>query len=286
MKFDFSYVGLVYEIIDGNKDINELINTKVYQDIKSHGEKAFGGHDSIIKAIISIQEGSPNKLAKHLLDNRERIFNLLNVFKEREEEFNTTIVDNVKNIYPYGDFEDITIFLIIGYDAIGYKGNVICSIDFDFTLKDYRELVSMLIHEVAHVIHSRYCTEINNISLSKEHIKDTLNLLIQSEGIAIFSAYNYRNLVGILANKEGNVGQDYINTIEKETSLREAYKNTMIFLEEDKDINIILDVYFTARVDHALGFIIFESMYKKFGMDTIREMATMKNSEFVKLYLQ
>lgn len=285
MKFDFSYVQLVYEIIEGNKDINKLINTKAYRAIKSHGEKAFGGHDNIIKAITSIQHGNPNKLAKHLLENRERIFNLLNVFKEREAEFNSIIIDNVKNIYPCGDYENITIFLIVGYDAIGYEGNVICSIDFKFTLDDYRELVSILIHELAHVIHSQYCPEINNVSTAKEGIKNTLNLLIQSEGIAIFSAYNYRNLTGIIYNKEGNVGQDYFNSKEKEASLRESYRRTMIYIDEDKDIDTILDEYFTARVDHGLGFIIFENTYKNIGIGAIREMATMKNNEFIKLYL-
>ena len=48
----------------------------------------------------------------------------------------------------------------------------------------------------------------------------------------------------------------------------------------------LLEVYFSARVDHSLGFIIFENIYNKFGIDKIREMATMDNSEFVKRYLE
>lgn len=285
MKFDFSYLELVYDVISGNKDVVDIINTKTYEAIKSHGENSFGGHNNIIKAINSINDGEPNKLAKHLLDNKEKIFDLLKTFKEREEEFITTIIKNVKNIYPYGDFRNITIFLIVGYDAIAYRGDVICSIDFNFVLEDYRELVSLLIHETAHVIHAQYCSAMNNITLKKEYIKDTLNMLIQSEGIAIFSAYDYRRTVGILDNKDGIIRGDYVNTIEKEDLLRNAYKNTMISIEEDKELDVILELYFSARVDHALGFIIFENMYKKFGIDIIREMALMKNSEFIKLYI-
>ena len=59
----------------------------------------------------------------------------------------------------------------------------------------------------------------------------------------------------------------------------------MISIEENKELDVILELYFSARVDHALGFIIFENMYKKFGIDIIREMALMKNSEFIKLYI-
>jgi hypothetical protein len=285
MKFDFSYLELVYDVISGNKDVVDIIKTKTYEAIKSHGENSFGGHNNIIKAINSINDGEPNKLAKHLLDNKEKIFNLVKTFKEREEEFITTIIKNVKNIYPYGDFRNITIFLIVGYDAIGYRGDVICSIDFNFVLEDYRELVSLLIHETAHVIHAQYCSAINNITLKKEDIKETLNMLIQSEGIAIFSAYNYRRTMGILDNKDGIIREDYINTIEKELILREAYRDTMKYIKENKSINIILNRFFTVRVDHALGFIIFENMYKDFGIDIIREMALIKNSDFVKLYL-
>lgn len=285
MKFDFSYLELVYDVISGNKDVVDIINTKTYEAIKSHGENSFGGHNNIIKAINSINDGEPNNLAKHLLGNKEKIFDLVKTFKEREEEFITTIIKNVKNIYPYGDFRNITIFVIVGYDAIAYRGDVICSIDFNFVLEDYRELVSLLIHETAHVIHAQYCSVMNNITLKKEDIKDTLNMLIQSEGIAIFSAYDYRRAVGILDNKDGIIREDYVNTIEKEDLLRNAYKNTMISIEEDKELDVILDIYFSARVDHALGFIIFENMYKKFGIDIIREMALMKNSEFIKLYI-
>lgn len=285
MKFDFSYLELVYDVISENKDVVDIINTKTYEAIKSHGENSFGGHNNIIKAINSINDGEPNKLAKYLLDSKEKIFELLKTFKEREEEFITTIIKNVKNIYPYGDFRNITIFLIVGYDAIAYRGDVICSIDFNFVLEDYRELVSLLIHETAHVIHAQYCSAMNNITLKKEYIKDTLNMLIQSEGIAIFSAYDYRRTVGILDNKDGIIREDYVNTIEKEDLLRNAYKNTMISIEEDKELDVILELYFSARVDHALGFITFENMYKKFGIDIIREMALMKNSEFIKLYI-
>ena len=110
-------------------------------------------------------------------------------------------------------------------------------------------------------------------------------MLIQSEGIAIFSAYNYRRTMGILDNKDGIIREDYINTIEKELILREAYRDTMKYIKENKSINIILNRFFTVRVDHALGFIIFENMYKDFGIDIIREMALIKNSDFVKLYL-
>ena len=68
MKFDFSYLELVYDVISGNKDVVDIIKTKTYEAIKSHGENSFGGHNNIIKAINSINDGEPNKLAKHLLD--------------------------------------------------------------------------------------------------------------------------------------------------------------------------------------------------------------------------
>ncbi|MGL5244245.1 MAG: hypothetical protein ACRC7R_03550, partial [Sarcina sp.] len=225
------------------------------------------------------------KLANNLIKNRNKIFEILNVLDEKEEEVKNIIINKVKNIYPKAYFEDITIFLMVGYDAIALNGNVFCSIDFDFILENYRELISLLIHETTHVIHSQYCSKMNNINLQKSEIKDTLNFLIQAEGIAIFSAYEYRNAVDIFNNKDGFITQDYVNTVEKENLLRLVYKDTIRDIKAGGDSNIVLDKYFSHRVDHALGFIIFENMYRKFGIGIIREMAIMKNDDFVEKYL-
>lgn len=285
MKFDFSYIHMVYAIMEGKDDVESLLQLESHQMIAEHGTKFGMKYDAIIQALESLRAGEPDRLAQHLADNKDRVFDIINSFSQKEAELIPLLIDNVRRIFPTGNFEDVTVYLIVGYDAIGYGGNIACSIDLDLILRDTRELVSLLIHELTHVIHGQHCPAVHNMSLTKDGLREMLNLLIQYEGVAIFSAYDYRKSTGILENKEGIMRQDYVNTSGKERMLREAYCRTMQYVAEDRDMDTILDAFFSPRVSHALGYIIFENMYKQSGMEKIREMAMMSNLEFVGFYL-
>ncbi|NLW17731.1 MAG: hypothetical protein GX033_08855 [Firmicutes bacterium] len=169
----------------------------------------------------------------------------------------------MREIFLEGNFTEVTICFIVGYDAIGYGGHVVCSLDLPPILQDTRELISLLIHELTLVIHAQYCPAIRDLSLQKETLQETLDLLIQYEGVAVFSAYPYRVASGILQNTEGAMLQDYVNTPEKEQMLKDAYCRSQRYIAEGRGMDTILETYFSARVDHALGFIIFHNMFKQ-----------------------
>ncbi|NLW17730.1 MAG: hypothetical protein GX033_08850 [Firmicutes bacterium] len=77
MRFDFSYVHLVYALLEGKADLEELLATPAFHLIKKHGEISGMEYDAVVKAVKSVQSGNPNALAQRLLDNKDRVLELV-----------------------------------------------------------------------------------------------------------------------------------------------------------------------------------------------------------------
>ncbi|MFW6017101.1 MAG: hypothetical protein ACOCRK_11735 [bacterium] len=292
MKINYSYVDVVLEIIDGKRDIYKLKNNIGFQTLIYHAHLT--GNDFNLKKVEhALKDVSDDGYGlKSLYTNLKKIKVLYQKLKIKEKEWLKEVKDNVARLFNDIDYELITIYPVIGYDiGIGLNGNVCVNLNSEICLKDYREVVSIIIHETTHIyydlIHDSFL-DFFKIDTAKD-MKNNLNKAIQYEGAGVFSSEKYR-VKNKLSNTGSPIQEDYkiLNNKDKQLVLFHEYKELVSDLMSGKLKNkkeFMERGFGKLRLTHRLGYNIFTKINEMRGIKGIKKAIRMPNKDFVEEFL-
>ncbi len=225
------------------------------------------------------------------MKNIERIKTLYKTFKTQEKEWLKEVKMYVGELFSDPDYA-ITIYPVIGYDqGIGLNRNVCINLNSEICLRDYRELISTIIHETTHI----YYESIHGSFLDWFKIdilvdmKSLLNKAIQYEGAGVFSEEKYR-VKNNLANTGSPIQEDYkiLTDKDKRLELLHEYKELSNDLMSGrlKDKKEFLERGFgQSKLAHRLGYSIFTELNKVSGIEGVRKAISMSNKDFAEKFL-
>lgn len=292
MKIDYSYIETFFKIIDKRTDISELESNGGFQTIITHAEKT--GNDFSLKdiedAIKDINDEAYG--LRNLLKNIERIKTLYKTLKIQEKEWLKEVKFYVGKLFSDIDYEVTTIYPVIGYDiGIGLNRNVCVNLNSEICLKDYRELISIIIHETTHTyyeaIHGSIldCFKIDTLV----DMKNLINNAIQYEGAGIFSAEEYR-VKNNLLDTGSPIQEDYkiLTNKDKRVELLHEYKelsnDLMSGRLQDKE-EFVKRGFGQSKLTHRFGYSIFTEINEVNGIEGVKEAINMSNKDFVEKFL-
>ncbi len=292
MKIDYSYIETFFKIMDKRTDISELESNDGFKTIIIHAQKT--GNDFSLKDIEdAIKDVNDEAYGlRNLLKNVERIKALYKMLKTQEKEWLKEVKIHVEKLFNDIDYEATTIYPVIGYDdGIGLNRNVCVNLNSEISLKDYRELISTIIHETAHTyyesIHGSIldCFKIDTLV----NMKNLLNNAIQYEGVGVFSAEKYR-VKNNLPNTGSPMQEDYkvLTDKDKRLELLHEYKELSNDLMSGrlKDKEKFLNRGFgQSKLTHRLGYSIFTEINEVNGIEGVKEAVYMSNKDFVEKFL-
>lgn len=293
MKVDYSYIETFFKSIDGKADVSELESNVGFRTVMIHAHRTSNNFN--IKDIENAIKGISDKAygLRNVLKNSKRIKALYRILKTQENEWLKEVKTYVGRLFNDIDYEITTIYPIIGYDiGIGINRNVCVNLNSELCLKDYRELISIIIHEVTHTYYESIHGSILD-SFKIETQADMTNLLnkaIQYEGAGIFSAEEYR-VKNNLPDTGSRIQEDYIVLTDKDKRVelmreyKELSKDLMSGKLEDKQ-EFFQRGFGQSKLAHRLGYSIFTEINEARGIDGVREAINMSNEDFVVKYLK
>ena len=292
MKIDYSYIETFFKIMDKKTDISELESNGGFKTIITHAQET--GNDFSLKDIENAIKDINDEAygLRNLLKNVERIKALYKTLKTQEKEWLKEVKIHVEKLFNDIDYEVTIIYPVIGYDiGIGLNRNVCVNLNSEIFLKDYRELISIIIHETAHtyyeLIHGSIldCFKIDTLV----NMKNLLNNAIQYEGVGIFSAEKYR-VKNNLPNTGSPIQEDYkiLTNKDKRLELLNEYKelsnDLMSGKLKDKE-EFLKRGFGQSKLTHRLGYSIFTEINEVNGIEGVKEAVYMSNEDFVEKFL-
>ncbi len=292
MKVDFSYIDTILKVIENKTDLRELECNVGYQTIRQHAN--ITGNEFSLVDIKNAIDGVSDKAygLRNLMSNVQKIKDLYKLIKLNEREWLGEVEMHVANLINYKDYDVTTIYPVIGYDiGIGINKTVCVNLNSEICLNDFKELISIIIHEVTHT----YYDEFHGLCFDADRMKipdDMMNYLtaeIQYEGVGVFSAYEYRNKHN-LSNVGSRIQEDYsfIASSDKGEEIINEYKRLtcdMVSGEIRNNNDFISRVFGKAKLPHRLGYNIFTEIYINSGVEGVRKAVRMSNKEFFDCYL-
>ncbi len=286
MKVNYTYVETVLNGIENKTRLHDLENNIGYQIIRKHAD--ITGNNFGLVDIKNAIDGISDKAygLRYLQSNTQRIIDLYRSFKLHEKVWIEDVKEQLSKFFDKEDYE-ITIYPVIGYDiGIGIDETVCVNFNSEICLNDYKELVSIIIHEAAHIYYDKlhgFDFETTDLELPQDMI-NYLTAVIQYEGVGVFSAYEYR-VKHNLSNTGSRIQEDYLFTSEsnKGKEIICEYKRLIsdILSGEISNINDFESrVFGKAKLPHRLGYNIFTEIYKSSGIAGVRNAIKMSNEEF------
>lgn len=292
MNIDYSYLDTFLRIFDEKGDIDELKDNVGFKTVITHSQRV--GNDFNLRNIEDAIKGKSDRGygLRNLLTNVERIKKLYNTLKLEEREWLGEVKANAEKLFGDIDHQATTIYPIIGYDiGIGLNGIVCVNLNSEICLKDYRELISIIIHEITHIyydsIHGSILDYLKVDTLTD--MKNILNRSIQYEGAGIFSAEEYR-INNKLPNTGSPIQEDYEILIDKDKGLElfREYKELLddLMSGKVKDKEEFMERGFgQSKMTHRLGYSVFTKINENRGIKGVREAINMSNKDFVEEFL-
>ena len=293
MKVDYSYVDTFFKIIDENADISELESNVGFQTILSHA--LLTGNDFNLKSIDDAVKGMSDQAygLRNLLKNVDRIKALYKMLRTHEKKWVEEVREYTGKLFNNINNEITMVFPVVGYDiGIGINNIVCVNLNSEICLKDYRELISVIIHETTHTYYETIhgpILDFFKIDTSK-YMKNLLDNVIQYEGAGVFSAEEYR-VKNNLPKTGSPIQEDYNISTNKTNrmNLFQEYKHLSISLisGELKEIEDFMRRGFgESKLAHRLGYSIFTEINKVKGIEGVREAIHMSNKDFIEKFLK
>lgn len=292
MKVDYSFIETFLKIIDGKMDSYDLESNVGFQTIISHA--LLTGNNFNIKNIDDAVKGKSDRAygLRNLLENVERIKALYKMLRSHEKEWLKEVRMNIEKLFRGIDHDMTTVYLVIGYDiGIGINKKVCVNLNSEICLQDYRELISIIIHETAHTYYeSIHRSILDDFKLeTPSDMKRLLDNAIQYEGVGVFSAEEYR-VKNNLPQTGSRIQEDYqiLTDNSKGLKLLEEYKELAKDLK-DGDLNdaqeFLRRCFGESKLPHRLGYSIFTEINKAKGIKGVKEAIRMTNRDFVEKFL-
>jgi hypothetical protein len=279
MIFDSSY----YNLVINTKEIDreELSLTRGYSAIETH--KDLTKNEFEIKQIEDAISGKDDSAygLKSLKSNIERIKVLHDKLAE-----DLSWIDEIKDVlcqyFICHTLEDIYICPVIGYDmGIGVENTVAINLNTELFLNCFKECISVILHEAVHVAFAR--KHRINIQLSSvREIIESLNYLIQYEGVAIYISKVYRDMHN-LGTMGDIVTEDTKVTKEEYQELLIQYKKALNASSSEEALKYGFE---EKRLAHPLGFYIVNEYAKGHGIDGVKEIISMNSHQFANKFLK
>ncbi len=279
MIFDSSFYNLVVDTNEINKD--ELILTRGYSAIQTHKDLTGNKFEikQIEKALLGVDDSGYG--LKNLDSNVELI-------KELHEKLAEDLswIDEIKDVlcdyFVCHTLEDIYICPVIGYDmGIGVENTVAINLNTELYLNCFKECISVILHEAAHVAFARK-HRINIRLKNLNEVLESLNYLIQYEGVAIYISKVYRDKYNL--DTAGDiVTEDTKVTKDDYIELMEQYKKAQTANNKEEALNY---GFVEKRLAHPLGFYIVNQYANEKGIDGVKEIISMNSHQFANKFLR
>lgn len=292
MQVDYSYIETIFRIIEEGLDIHELENNEGFQTVIDHAQLT--GNEFSIKNVEDAIKGVNDNAygLRNLLNNIERIKDLYELFKEQEDKWLKEVVKHIEKLFVDANHKVTKIYPVIGYDiGIGLNNKVCINLNSEILLQDYRELISIIIHESSHTYYESIHGSILELLKIKTpmDMKNLLNSAIQYEGVGIFSAEEYRT-VNNLPKTGSPIREDYNISINDKSymELFEEYKKLArdLINGDIKDSEEFMSRCFgELKLTHRLGYSIFSEINRKRGIRGVRDAIKMSNENFAEEFL-
>lgn len=293
MKVDYSYIETFLGAINNKADIHDLNDNIGFQTIMYHASETGNefGLEDIVRAITDTSDDVYG--LRNLSTNIERIETLYRKLMSQEKEWLIEVETYISKLFNGKNHKVTTIYPVIGYDiGIGINKNVCVNLNSEICLKDYRELISIIIHETAHT----YYEELHGSAFdtfSTKTLSDMTSLLpnaIQYEGVGIFSAEEYRNK-NSLPNKGLVIQEDYLiaSCRKRHEEIVNEYKtlsNDLLIGKIKSSKEFMTRSFGKSKLAHRLGYSIFAKINQTCGIEGVREAINMSNEEFAERYLK
>ncbi len=292
MQLDYSYMETIFKVIEQGADIGDLKNNEGFRTISRHAQLT--GNEFFIKDIENAIMGVDDTAygLRNLITNLDRIEQLYKLFREQEETWLGEVVRHIDNLFDKANRKVTKLFPIIGYDiGIGLDNRVCINLNSEILLQDYKELISIIIHETAHThyesIHGPFLRLLE--LKTGTDMMALLNNAIQYEGVGVFSAEEYR-MFNNLAKTGSPLQEDYdismgdacyMGLFREYKSLKEALESGAIKNSDE----FISRCFNESRLTHRLGYAIFSGINRKKGIEGVREAIRMGNEEFAERFL-
>lgn len=292
MQIDYSFMETVFKVIKESSDIHELKNNKGFRTVRRHAQLT--GNEFSIKDIENAIMGADDTAygLRNLSANLDRIEQLYKLFREQEEKWLGEVARHIDNLFDKANRKVTKLFPIIGYDiGIGLDNRVCVNLNSEILLQDYKELISIIIHETAHThyesIHGPFLRLLE--LRTGTDMMALLNNAIQYEGVGVFSAEEYR-MFNNLAKTGSPLQEDYdismgdacyMGLFREYKSLKEELKRGAIKNSDE----FMSRCFSESRLTHRLGYAIFSEINKREGINGVRNAIRMVNEDFAESFL-
>lgn len=289
LKADHSFMESFISCIANSTDFHELEDNPGYQTIISHARQT--GNKFSIQDIEAAMKGSsaPGYGLINLSRNIGAIKNLWEILKEQEENWLAEVSYYTARLFP-DNLSEVTIYPVVGYDqGIGINSKVCVNLNSELCHENYKEIISVIIHEVAHTLYESLHGPILDLLKVETcaDMKKLLDSLIQYEGVGVFSAEEYR-IKHRLPCTGAPIQEDYNNDNAKIAAMYRSYHALSKDLTEGRltDVEEFFQRGFgPEKLTHRLGYAIFTELNKSMGFDAVLEAVQMPNAVFVREWL-
>jgi hypothetical protein len=220
--------------------------------------------------------------------NRGRIDDLVDSLREHESAWLSAIEHQVRELFPSADLGDVALHPVVGYDiGIGMRGSVCLNLNTGIFLEDHRELVSLAIHETAHIAFEQVrgpLPGIAGLGAGRDR-RRFLDHYIHYEGFGVFAPSAYRSQHRLPAAGTP-IQEDYRTSAETGPAASLAREYHALINNLERSDAMPLDAFFQrgfgpTRLPHRLGFALVDAICRAHGMEAVRQAVDADGTAFV-----
>jgi len=289
MKTDFSYVDILFASLDGEDRLAGLELTPALRTMTAHAA-LFGGRFGLAEIADAVSGGNEQVYGfAGFSGNRERVRSLARGLHRSEHEWLPEIERSVRRLFPDARLDDVAVSPVVGYDiGIGTRGLVCVNLNTGIFLDDVRELVSLVIHETAHVAFEQARGPLPGIAglVSGRKLLAFLDHYIQYEGYGVFAPAAFRDRHR-LPSAGTPLQQDYRVAGDRGLALSLAREYRSLAADLVRRDGMPLGDFFQrgfgpSRLPHRLGYAMVDGLHRARGPAAAQAAAGLDGADFIR----
>ncbi len=291
MKFDYSAVTKFQEYVNGEIDMDELMEHPAYRAIQNHAENFGSGISSedVEKALEG--EKTPFYGTEMFEENRVQIATLIKLLEDNQERWIDIITIELDRVFPREDKYDLVIYPVIGYDTgIGIDNCICMNVNSNFYLSFSREFLYMAIHESTHALYERVhgFPKLSELSSTSSMIS-FFNTLLHTEGYAVYTPLKRRKKDGSIGNTSHPIQEDYLvledhERLKRHISIYDSFRKKLQNNEDLTTEEFLDNAFGKDRYTYREGGAIIEEIEKTEGIEGVWDAFYADPDKFAEKY--
>ncbi len=260
----------------------KLLKHPGYRAVIEHS-RAWGS-EVTVKGVEDAVAGLPSPMygLKGVRDNVSAIRRAAQFVDANSESVVASVKESLGRIFSPELSYPVGLHCIVGYDwGIGRQGKVAVNLNSRLYLDDFREIGYFLIHEAAHVAYERAHRPMGPEVLERDGgLRDLVYMLVQNEGLAVYSALHARAAGSCLDNQDYRFLLDPAALASKSASLGELIAGLPVGISSGDEIGKTLDRLSGERLSYVVGCAAFVELERRGGLEFVRGAALWDPDKF------